>query len=279
MARREHRWRAVSTVLALVLAGVAGLLLPRPAAGPLGRLRDGGRAGALGGAAPARARRAPGPGWLVAALAGGTALVLSGTPVLALTSAVAAGTAVSVVGRRTARRQADRAHRLARDLLAGLAAELRSGASPRTALTSVAAELPEVTAAARSPGRDVATVLRQHAGRAGLEPLGDLAAAWVVVERSGAPLAPAVARLAAAARADEAVRQELAAALAGPRASAVLLSLLPGFGVLLGSALGADPVDVLVGTGPGRLALLGGTLLVAAGVRWTEAIVESAGQA
>jgi tight adherence protein B len=56
----------------------------------------------------------------------------------------------------------------------------------------------------------------------------------------------------------------------------MLLSALPGAGVLLGDALGADPVGFLIGSHAGRLCLLSGALLVALGVGWTEAIVARA---
>jgi tight adherence protein B len=53
--------------------------------------------------------------------------------------------------------------------------------------------------------------------------------------------------------------------------------MLPVAGVLMGSALGADPLAFLVSSGAGRVTLLAGTLLIAAGVGWTEAIVRRAG--
>ena len=123
------------------------------------------------------------------------------------------------------------------------------------------------------PGRRAAD------GRAddGSELLADLAAAWQVTDAAGARLAGPATRLAETARAADAVRRELDAALAGPRATAGLLSMLPVAGVLLGSALGADPLAFLVSSGAGRVCLLAGTLLIAAGVGWTEAIVRRAG--
>ena len=106
--------------------------------------------------------------------------------------------------------------------------------------------------------------------------LADLAVAWRLVEITGARLAGPAARLAESARADEAVRREVAAQLAGPRATALLLALLPCTGVLLGVGLGADPGGFLLATELGRLCLLAGAALVAAGVAWTEAIVAKA---
>ena len=131
-------------------------------------------------------------------------------------------------------------------------------------------------AAARSPATDPAAALRTVAADQGSELLADLAAAWQVTDAAGAGLAGPATRLAEAARAADAVRRELDAALAGPRATAALLSMLPVAGVLLGSALGADPLAFLVSSGGGRVVLLAGTLLIATGVSWTEAIVRRA---
>jgi tight adherence protein B len=185
---------------------------------------------------------------------------------------LAAGRARSA---RAARRRATRRRTAAVELVTILAAELRGGAEPRAALAAAAAGAhPAVAAAARSPAADVPGVLASADKDVGL--LSDLAAAWRVVELTGAPLAGPAARLAAAARADEAVRREVAAQLAGPRATAMLLAALPLSGVLLGTGLGADPVGFLLMTPPGRVCLLVGTLLVATGVSWTEAIAARA---
>ena len=222
-----------------------------------------------------RPRSADLPWWVpvpvVAVLAGwsGRSVVLG----LAAALAVLAG--CRGVSARAARRRAALRRAADIDLLGTLAAELRGGAAPRAALAAAAAPRhPAVAAAARSPAADLVHALSEADDGIGL--LADLAAAWRLAELTGAPLAGPAARLAGSARADEAVRREVAAQLAGPRATALLLALLPGAGVLLGAGLGADPAGFLLATDPGRLCLLGGALLVAAGVTWTEAIVARA---
>lgn len=105
---------------------------------------------------------------------------------------------------------------------------------------------------------------------------GELAGAWLLAARHGVALAEVVDGL----REDVASRRERAvrvdAALAGPRATAVILTALPGFGVLLGSGFGADPLGVLL-SGPigGVLCLIGAGFL-AAGLLWTDRIVDGA---
>ena len=144
------------------------------------------------------------------------------------------------VGRAARRRAA------AVDLLASLAAELRGGAEPRVALAAAAGpRAPGGRGGGPQPGGRPGWS-RWQRPTTGVGLLADLAAAWRVVELTGARLAGPAARLAEAARADEAVRREVAAQLAGPRATALLLALLPCAGVLLGTALGADPAGFLL---------------------------------
>ena len=173
------------------------------------------------------------------------------------------------------------AHRRAAviELCSGLAAELRSGATARSALIAASRDVPEVgqlAAIATAPHGDVMQALRATAALRGGAGLRRLAACWQVSEGSGSALAPSVSRLAATLRDEEQVRREVAAQLAGPRATSVLLALLPAFGLAMGSALGADPLAVLVGTPLGQGCLALGLLLEASGLLWTARITRRA---
>ena len=99
--------------------------------------------------------------------------------------------------------------------------------------------------------------------------LRQLAACWQVGADTGAGLAASVGRLAATARAAEDVRVDLEGQLAGPRATARMLALLPLVGIGFGMMLGSDPLAWLLGTTPGRLCLLAGVILTAVGTVWT----------
>ena len=75
------------------------------------------------------------------------------------------------------------------------------------------------------------------------------------------------------------MRAELAAtraALAGPQTTAVVLALLPLAGVLMGTAMGANPVAFLAGGGLGGVLLTVGTALVCAGVVVSQRIIQGA---
>jgi tight adherence protein B len=161
------------------------------------------------------------------------------------------------------------------ELADAMAAELSSGAAPRAALHLAAVDHPllsELAMAARSPASDVVAVLRAIAELPGGAGAGDLAAVWSVCERTGARLAVPVARLAGSLRDEEQIRREVSAQLAGPRATALLLAVLPGFGVAMGSALGADPLGLLFTTPLGLAFLLPGVALEVGGLLWTSRI-------
>lgn len=238
----------MTTLLALLLVAAAGALLP--GGGVEQRRATRVTTGRQPAAAPASSRRLP---WWT--LAG------------PLWSTVAA------------RRESGALQAEVDALLEGLTGELRTGVDPRDALQSAARGLPRmigVAAVAASPSADPAVALRELAMAPGGAAAEHLAVVWEVARSTGCALAPSVERLHAARRAEQRLRHEVAAALAGPRATARLLSGLPVVGVVLGSGLGADPLGFLLGTGPGRAVLVAGLALVAIGVRWTAAITCSA---
>lgn len=188
--------------------------------------------------------------------------------------------ATAVVRGRRARRLRCRATECAA-LLDGLEAvigELRVGAHPSAAAAAAAEEIEGVAArvfavgAARSRlGGSAASGLRAPESIIATE-LGRIADAWQVADSHGL----ALAELLTAARSDLAgrirFRARAAAALAGARASAVVLSALPVLGIALGQLMGAAPLRVLLSPGAGTVLLPLGAALIAAGLLWTDAI-------
>ena len=85
----------------------------------------------------------------------------------------------------------------------------------------------------------------------GREPLlAPLAVACALSARSGASMAALLAGVRADLVADRDTRAAVHAAVAGPRASALLLAGLPVLGLLMGAALGADPAGCCSGPRP-----------------------------
>jgi tight adherence protein B len=253
----------------LAAAGVAiGVGLPAPR-----------RFLAAGGTGPRR--RVPDP--LLAVLVA-LVLVLPAGPV----GAVVAGV-LAVVARR-ALRAAREARALkaestaAAEAMAVLAAELRAGRPAGVALTNAAAVAlgPTATALAEAGsasglGAAAADVLLAHAGSSSVpELIRGLAVCWQVCQGSGSSLASAVDRLEDGLRAEAECRDEVQAELAGPRSTALMLAVLPGFGLLLGSGLGADPLRFLLRTPLGGGCLAVGVALELLGVWWTGRIVRAA---
>ncbi|MFD1214610.1 type II secretion system F family protein [Arthrobacter sp. GCM10027362] len=152
----------------------------------------------------------------------------------------------------------------------GAAAALAAVLAPRIAAAGRAAEL----------GLSVADTLRQDNGEAA-DPRFDrawteLAACWEASELTGAPLAVLLENYA------DHLQQELDAAaarrtaLAGPRATSVLLTWLPLLGLGLGMLMGVDPLGMLLGTPAGWTVLAAGAGLLVMGRAWSRRLVARA---
>ncbi|KII27089.1 hypothetical protein IG195_11790 [Arthrobacter sp. TES] len=105
----------------------------------------------------------------------------------------------------------------------------------------------------------------------------ELAACLDIAEISGCPLAGLLARFAAQLEAEEDAEAARQTALAGPKATVRLLSWLPVFGLLLGMALGVDPVGTLLGNVMGTATFVLGLVLTMAGRLWSARLVAAAG--
>ncbi|MFF5448916.1 type II secretion system F family protein [Streptomyces sp. NPDC012888] len=166
-------------------------------------------------------------------------------------------------------------------LCGAVVGELRAGAQPGQALgsglrrtTALGAEEAAVLAAAAFGG-DVPGALREAARAPGAEGLAGMAACWRVSVDGGAGLAAGLERLEAALRSERDRRETLRAQLAGARSTAVVLALLPVVGLLMGTALGADPLRVLLHSPLGLGCLLVGGVLEVLGLLWCRRIVRA----
>ncbi|MCC9068035.1 type II secretion system F family protein [Arthrobacter cryoconiti] len=104
----------------------------------------------------------------------------------------------------------------------------------------------------------------------------ELAACFEVCERSGAPVAAVLARLAARLEIEEDAAAMRETALAGPQATVRLLTWLPFLGVGLGMAMGVDPVGILVSSPLGWACLFVGLGFVAIGKWWSGRLILAA---
>lgn len=260
-------------MLAALLAGAAVLVLlgvPAPA-----------RAIHLPEAVPLGARWGSRP-WTVAAP---LALVFLVGPVVAVLGLLATAASLRALRRRAATILRQQERDGAVEALSVLASELRAGRPTTQALEAAAdvaagplARALQAAAAAALLGADpVAALLRGASASAVPELLRGLATCWQVCAGTGSSLATAVERLAGSMQAQQEQRLAVDAELAGPRATAALLALLPLAGIALAAGLGARPLHVLLHTTIGVGCLSAGLGLELLGLWWTGRLVASAG--
>lgn len=154
--------------------------------------------------------------------------------------------------------------------LSGLAAELSAGTHPQRALVITGESVWPSACGAVRLGGDIAEALRLDARRTPL--IAPLSACWAVAAQHGSGLAVAVTRMYEQARIAEDIRVQLLAQMAGPRATARILMMLPLFGIAMGMMMGVDPVGWLLGSPMGLGCLVCGLMLTALGYWWTSAI-------
>ncbi|MEQ4204054.1 type II secretion system F family protein [Actinopolymorpha sp. B9G3] len=175
------------------------------------------------------------------------------------------------------RRDIEERRALVREACEVIATELRVGRAPVAALEAAADTCPALApvVAVSRMGGDVPTSLRSIR-LPGAEGLTRLAAAWTVAAATGAGLADVLDRVSAGLRDDDALRDEVAAQLAAPRASARLLAALPLLGLALGVGAGADPIGFLARSPYGLVCLVMGSALAVTGVSWVNRLARHA---
>jgi tight adherence protein B len=190
-----------------------------------------------------------------AAGAGAAAAGAVAGPVAAVISAVyvTAGTVVYLSRRRAAADAA--AFQTALAAVAAVAADLRAGADPGTAVAR--------SRLALTRGGDIADLS------------GRVNAAARVADESGAPLADLLERLEGEGRTLSRARGAAAAQASGAQATAWLLAALPAAGVALGEGVGTDPLHVLFHTPIGAACAGGAMMFQVAGLTWVHRLAAS----
>lgn len=183
-------------------------------------------------------------------------------------------------GRRLGARRsaADRGEARLAGALVEVAALLRAGTAPADAWSGVlglpvADRVPTVAQLATVAGP------ARRARGSPPPPLAAVVAAARVADELGAPLSGVLDQVAAAIAAQAEAAAEVDAALAGPRSSARVLLWLPALGVVLGTALGADPIGQLIGGGVGTAAGVLGLALVVIGHAWSTTLLRRVARA
>jgi tight adherence protein B len=213
---------------------------------------------------------------------------LAGLPALGPAGALVGGAAAVVWRRRRERARRDRAAAATTatlaDALDRITEELRAGAHPATALRGAVADAEPAravltsAATAAALGEGVSAAITAEAARRPEvgRPLRQVAAAWSLAEQHGIPLADLLAGVHADLRWRLAHAGRVGAGLAGPRATAAVLTGLPVLGILLGEVVGAAPLQVLRSGVLGQALVVCGVGLAATGAHWAGAILRSA---
>ena len=226
------------------------------------------------------------PGWsTVGGVLGCGLLVVAGLlldggrgAVLGAALAAISGTVAGLIRQRRRRGSALHGRVEVARACAALAAQLRVGQVPSEALAVAAADCPVLREArdAQDLGGDVTRVWRGQAGRPGLAGLIELARAWQVSSKSGAPMSAVLDHVADGMAAEQSLRAVVAGELSAPRATGKVMAALPGCGVGLGYLLGGEPIGWLLAGPLGWGCLLGGVILACLGVLWIEVLAERA---
>ena len=190
-------------------------------------------------------------GWgsrLRAAVVAGLLLDGGRGAVLGAALAAISGTVAGLIRQRRRRGSALHGRVEVARACAALAAQLRVGQVPSEALAVAAADCPVLREArdAQDLGGDVTRVWRGQAGRPGLAGLIELARAWQVSSKSGAPMSAVLDHVADGMAAEQSLRAVVAGELSAPRATGKVMAALPGCGVGLGYLLGGEPIGWLL---------------------------------
>lgn len=261
-------------MLTPVLVALAGALLAWPGA------RSAARLSALNRGESGRVL--PSADGIAVALVAATAAGAAGVAVVGPAGGAVALAFAAIGMRRWRERRASRervaATREMSEALGALIGELRAGAHPTSAAESVAADcrgpaaavLRGIASAARLGGEpDLSAVAVPAATVRGLDDVVDrLLGAWNLACRHGVPLIDVLDAVRRDVDAGIRFAGRLHARMAGPRASATVLATLPVVGLLLGEAMGAQPVGVLASSIAGQGLLVVGGSLIAAGTIW-----------
>lgn len=265
----------ITAALPPTLAAGAVLTWPRPTAAPrLKSLRPN----------LVRARRPwprPTPATVIATAALMVLVVLGPGPAIAI--AIAGITARAQWRARARTHQRIAAAEAMSEAIHGMVAELRAGAHPVAAAESAAqdakppadAVLAAMATTARLDG-DMATVQARFADDTSVPALRPLTNAWTLAQTQGLPLADILDAVRADLAGQVRFAKKVKARMAGPQASGAVLAGLPILGVLLGEAMGAGPLHVLLTNPLGQALLVVGTALICLGLHWINKLTTQA---
>ena len=223
----------------------------------------------------------PTPATIIATTALMALVILGPGPAIAI--AIAGITARAQWRARARAHQRIAAAEAMSEAIHGMVAELRAGAHPVAAAEAAAqdakppagAVLTAMVTTARLGG-DMATVERRFTQDTPVPALRPLTNAWTLAHTQGLPLADIMDAVRTDVAGQVRFAKKVRARMAGPQASGAVLAGLPILGVLLGEAMGADPLHVLLTNPLGQALLVAGTALICLGLHWINKLTTQA---
>ncbi|WP_141737430.1 type II secretion system F family protein [Corynebacterium sp. HMSC29G08] len=220
------------------------------------------------------------PGWIPVGVGAVSLVAFSvGRAGVVIAAAMAAAVVVYTLQERRNQRLQLAGAQAAATFIGHLAEGVSAGATMADAAARAAERLP--SGVPRALLHDV-SLLTSFTHQGSLPPtlttpeLERVACLWRCAQTRGVPIASLLAT--ARDEIDTRLQHRAAtdAALTGPKTTATMLSLLPLGGIAMGSAMGANPIGLLLGPGLGSVLLLVGTALVCGGVLASGAIIRRA---
>ena len=226
------------------------------------------------------------PAWMILAtvfLAVFLFMVLGRLTVIVAAIIVAATVAYSFNNARKKKMNVQAEDAIAR-LLGNMTADLRAGASFPAALKRGAEDLAASSTTSMEMKTAIATaaVIAHRGGSVSTvlatshPQLKTLGALCTLSEKHGIPLSDVFEQAHNHIEARKRHRAATKASLQGPQATAIVLTLLPLAGILMGTIMGANPVGFLLGGGIGGVLLVIGVALACAGFSWSRTLVANA---
>lgn len=157
-----------------------------------------------------------------------------------------------------------------------LAGQLKAGQPPWAAINQIARESTVFAkiASALEITKDIPTALSQVGSSAKYGEIYQLSQTWWVCQYSGSPISDAVAAIVQQQRNAKITESSIQLELSSARTTAMLLAGLPAVGVLMGFAVGGNPIEFLGQTAAGQICLAAAFSLVALGLLWAQKLTE-----
>ncbi len=199
---------------------------------------------------------------------------------LAIAGSIIAATAVHLGRRRRWRRRNAWQRTDTSNMLGIIIGELQAGAQLQQALSTASQQVtePQLRHALSTTALGTHNLEHNMKTTPEIPSLALLFSGWRIAETTGMSLVGILCHIRDRLDHEERHEARVTAALGGAKITAIILAILPIFGILMGFALGVDTLAILIGNRIGNLLLICGIGAECAGLIWSNHIIEKATQ-